>query len=200
MSCMPYVVGGLGDAQPRRHGACSAAIDRVRPIDAHPGALAPSPHRARSRDTLEQPHQLGHLAARPIPVLDRESVERQDLDAVDRGRHASLAHGLDAFAMARVALESTCRLGPATVAVHDDGDVSRDSIGLNFGFVIGSRPRERPFPSGPSARRSSSRTRRSRPGPSSRHDAGRPWRARHPQGSFSSPSANPGDASRTRIR
>ena len=81
-------------------------------------------------------HQLGHLVRRARPVLRREGVHGQRLDAeVDRrldgapkGARALPVTGLD---------RETAALGPAAVAVHDDRDVARDRLGAGCpaGFV-----------------------------------------------------------------
>src|SRR3546814_6377476 len=68
---------------------------------------------------------LPHLQRRPLPVFLREREQRQYLDAeIARGAD-DLADRLDAFAMYRGTQFAT-RLRPATVAVHDDGDMLRD--------------------------------------------------------------------------
>ena len=60
--------------------------------------------------------------ARPLPVLDRERVERQDVDAEPRRRFHDVAHRVDAGAVAFDPRQVPLRR-PAAVAVHDDGDV-----------------------------------------------------------------------------
>ncbi len=75
---------------------------------------------------LEQAHERRDLALGPLPVLDREGVEGQHLEA-EAGRGLDgVAHGLDAGA---VALDPVlaAQLGPAPVAVHDDRDVARQA-------------------------------------------------------------------------
>jgi hypothetical protein len=71
---------------------------------------------------LQQPHQRHHLELRPLPVLRREGVQRQDVDAEPRRRLDRVAHGLDAGLVAADPRQ-VARRGPAAVAVHDDGDV-----------------------------------------------------------------------------
>ena len=68
--------------------------------------------------------QVGDLFGAASPVLRRESIERQHLDAVVGGGLERAAHGLGAGAMACNARKPPL-LRPAPVAVHDDGDVPR---------------------------------------------------------------------------
>ncbi len=75
---------------------------------------------------LEQAHQRRDLALRPLPVLDREGVERQHLEAQPGRGLDRLAHGLDAGAVALDA-RLAALLRPAAVAVHDDRDVTRQA-------------------------------------------------------------------------
>ena len=49
---------------------------------------------------LQQHHQRADLGGRALPVLDRERVQRQHLDAETRGGLDRVAHGVDAGAMA----------------------------------------------------------------------------------------------------
>ena len=54
-----------------------------------PGRRSPSPRRApRSKYSLGEPHQLVDLRLRAVPVLDRERVEREHLDAELAARRA----------------------------------------------------------------------------------------------------------------
>src|SRR5690606_11473657 len=72
----------------------------------------------------EQAHQRADLLAGPAPVLaaEREQCQRADVAAhALTDRHA---HRLDALAMAGLARHAA-RTGPPAVAVHDDGDVTR---------------------------------------------------------------------------
>ena len=80
---------------------------------------------------LEQPHQRADFGGRPLPVLDRERVERQDLDAEAGGGLDRVAHGVDAGAMPFDARQVALR-GPAAVAVHDDGDVRRQPVEVHL--------------------------------------------------------------------
>ncbi len=75
---------------------------------------------------LEQVHQRPDLEPRALPVLHREGVEGEHLEAEAGRRLDRLAHRGDArpvpFDAGQVA-----RLRPAAVAVHDDGDVARQT-------------------------------------------------------------------------
>ena len=73
---------------------------------------------------LQQHHQRVDFGARPLPVLDRERVERQHADAEPRRRFDDVANRVDAGAVPFDARQVPLR-GPASVAVHDDGDVRR---------------------------------------------------------------------------
>ena len=77
----------------------------------------------RDRDE-HQAHQAGDLLARPLPVLGREREHGQVLDAaVGAGVHRAHER-VDALLVAEEARHVPL-LGPAAVAVHDDGDVAR---------------------------------------------------------------------------
>src|SRR5690606_1190022 len=76
----------------------------------------------------EQPHQRPHLLAGPPPVLAAEREQRQRADAPAHALADRHAHRLDALAVAGLARQSA-RAGPAAVAVHDDGDVTRQRHG-----------------------------------------------------------------------
>ncbi len=68
----------------------------------------------------EQSHQIGNLARRPFPILVGESVERKIRYAeVDRSLDGP-SNRLGAALMARRSRQ-IARLGPSSVAVHDDG-------------------------------------------------------------------------------
>ena len=72
----------------------------------------------------EKTHEEIHLRSRPLPVLRGERVDRQHLDAeIDAYLH-DVKQGSDARAMACRADEALS-LRPASVAVHDDGDMAR---------------------------------------------------------------------------
>src|SRR5262245_34015057 len=77
------------------------------------------------RELPQQAHEVAHLLARPLPVLDRERVERQLLDAEPRALARRLADGVDPRRVAAYALPAGAPC-PAPVAVHDDPDRARD--------------------------------------------------------------------------
>ena len=93
---------------------------------------------------LEQRHQHADFGLRPLPVLGRERVEREDLDAQPGRGLDDVAHGVDAGAMPFDARQVPAR-GPAAVAVHDDGDVGRKlfEVDLTSERLLG-RPRRQP--------------------------------------------------------
>ena len=68
---------------------------------------------------------------RTLPVLDGERVQRQHLDAEARRSLDDFAHRFDAGAVAFDARQMSLR-GPATVAVHDHGDVGREPVEIDL--------------------------------------------------------------------
>jgi hypothetical protein len=74
-------------------------------------------------EPLHQSHEIVDLGGRPRPVLGREAVDRQILDAEFDGCTHGAPHGLHAHAVAHGARQAAL-LCPAPVAVHDDGDMS----------------------------------------------------------------------------
>ena len=76
----------------------------------------------------EQPHQELELARRPLPVLDREAVERELLEPEPASLLDDGADALDAPAMPHDPGQAP-PLGPSAVAVHDDRDVPGKLLG-----------------------------------------------------------------------
>ena len=68
---------------------------------------------------------------RALPVLDREGVERQHLDAQAGGPFDDVAHRVDARAVSLDTRQVTLR-GPAAVAVHDHGHMSRQAVEVDL--------------------------------------------------------------------
>jgi hypothetical protein len=85
----------------------------------------------------QEAHQVAHFRIGALPVVDREGVQRQALDAHARALLGDLAHGLDAFLVPEDAPQSAA-LGPASVAVHDHGDVRRERA-AQLGATSGTR-------------------------------------------------------------
>ena len=71
---------------------------------------------------LEEVHQGPDLEPRALPVLDREGVEGEHLELQPGGGLDRVAHRGDAGPVPLDARQAA-PLGPAAVAVHDDGDV-----------------------------------------------------------------------------
>src|SRR5436309_7832993 len=71
--------------------------------------------------SLEQRHQRVDFGTRPLPVLDRERVQREDVDPKAGGGFHHVAHRVDASAMAFDAGQMALRR-PASVPIHDDRD------------------------------------------------------------------------------
>ena len=80
---------------------------------------------------LQQHHQRADLGGGTLPVLDGERVEREDFEAEPGGGFDDVADRVDAGAMAFDARQ-VALAGPAAVAVHDDGDVTRQAIELDL--------------------------------------------------------------------
>ncbi len=83
---------------------------------------------------LEQTHQevdLGFGAAEI--VFEGERVECQPRQADARGGLSNKLHALGALLVAKEALERTAS-GPAAIAIHDDGHVLRNPLGLQQGI------------------------------------------------------------------
>ena len=72
-------------------------------------------------------HEEIDLGPRPLPVLRRECVDRQHLDAEVNARLHDALERLDALRMARRA-EEALPFGPAAVAIHDDGHMARPPV------------------------------------------------------------------------
>ena len=79
--------------------------------------------------TEYQSHQGGYFVGRTSPVLSGERVERQVFDTQTGTLCRYLAHSLYTGLMAEAALFASF-VGPAPVAVHDDGDVLGDVVSL----------------------------------------------------------------------
>ena len=103
----------------------------------------------------QKPHQIVDLGRRPLPVLRGESVERQIFDTQFGCPPDTAAHGLRSSLVAGDPRQAAC-LGPAAVAIHDDGNMNRrfDDAGGGERFH-GLRPARFPFPSRQGLRRPS---------------------------------------------
>src|SRR5262245_56813061 len=80
---------------------------------------------------LQQRHQRVHFGARTLPVLRRERIQRQHVDAEPRRRFDDIAYRLDAGTMSLDARQVALRRPPA-VPVHDDGDVRRQLVEVDL--------------------------------------------------------------------
>jgi hypothetical protein len=88
---------------------------------------------------MEEAHKGGDFDLRSPPVVGGESEEREGMDAQGGGGFDDAADGLDAVLVAGMARESAA-LGPAAVAVHDDGDVKRATISIRACTLHGKVP------------------------------------------------------------
>ncbi len=77
-------------------------------------------------------HEALDLVAGALPVLEGERIEREDFDADRRGFLDDGADGGGAVAVPEDSREAAL-LSPAAVAVHDDGDVPGDALGVDIG-------------------------------------------------------------------
>ena len=80
---------------------------------------------------LEKLHDAVDLVLRPLPVLGRKGVDRQVVDAEILAVGAKAAEGLRAGLVARRARQGTL-LRPAAVAVHNDGNMTRQVVQVNL--------------------------------------------------------------------
>src|SRR3954447_5195213 len=80
---------------------------------------------------LEQHHERGDFVARTLPVLDGERVERHDAELEPRRGLDDLTHRGDAGAVA-FHTRKVARFCPASVAVHDDGNVTREPFQVDL--------------------------------------------------------------------
>ena len=99
--------------------------------DAEPDVVGQQRLQLGAQVPLQQHHQRADLGGGAFPVLDRERVQRQHLDAETRGGLDRVANSVDAGAVPFDARKVALR-GPPAVAVHDDGDVRRQPIEIDL--------------------------------------------------------------------
>ena len=78
--------------------------------------------------TLEQPEQPDDFLVGAGPVLATEGVQRQDRDTAADRVPQQVPDGLDAGGVT-LELGDVPLAGPAAIAIHDDGDVTRQLLG-----------------------------------------------------------------------
>ena len=119
-ACLPLVLRVLGLRQPladlRRKTRTFA-----HKVQAH-AVLLELGHFTAQRQR-EQLHEARHLVCRAVPVFGREGVQRQALQLGRLKRAHQPAHCLYTALMADRARQAPF-LGPAAIAIHDDGDMS----------------------------------------------------------------------------
>ena len=99
--------------------------------EAHTDALTVEVVDLSTQEKAEQPHEIVDLVGGAVPVLGGKA-EKGEIGNTHFCRAAhDIAHCLDTATMAGGAWQAA-RLGPASVAVHDDGDVTRRRRGLGF--------------------------------------------------------------------
>ncbi len=80
---------------------------------------------------LQESHQGVDFRRRSVPVFLRKCVNRQGLNAEFQAQRDHFADGLDAFPVSGDPGQ-TARLRPATVSIHNHGEVLRKKIGIEF--------------------------------------------------------------------
>ena len=90
--------------------------------DPHANIFAVQFRKVTPDEGFQKPHQIAHLGFGPTPVFRREGKEREIAYSAIAGRAHGLAHGLHTAAMPHHA-RKTALLCPASIAIHDDGDV-----------------------------------------------------------------------------
>ena len=80
--------------------------------------------------SAQQAPQHFDFGARTLPVLDRKGVQRERLDAHLRAGFDHGAHRTHAGLVSGDAQQAAAA-GPAPVAVHDDGDVRGQALGID---------------------------------------------------------------------
>ena len=99
--------------------------------DAKTDVIAEQRVELRSQVTLQQLHERADLTGRTLPVLHRERIQRENLDAQPGRGLDRIANGVDAgpvpFDPGKMALRR-----PPPVAVHDDGDVHGQPIEVDL--------------------------------------------------------------------
>ena len=78
------------------------------------------------QETFEQPHQREDFGLRPLPVFGRKGVEREVLDLQARRSLRRMRAPLRRPVSCPLIRGKPRVLRPATVAIHDDGDVARN--------------------------------------------------------------------------
>src|SRR5262245_6362937 len=124
------VAGGFGDPE----GQLGAHVGRELVGSAHdlePDVVLQQRAELEADVALQQRHQRVDFGAGPFPVLDRKRVQRQDVDAEARRRLHDVAHRRDPGPVSLDARQVALR-GPASVPVHDDGDVRRQLIEVDL--------------------------------------------------------------------
>lgn len=86
----------------------------------------------RRKVMLQEPHERADFLCRAVPIFLRERVDGQGMDAEFQAEGDHLSDGIDAFAMACDAGE-TSEFRPPAVAVHDDRDMFRKQFRLQLG-------------------------------------------------------------------
>src|SRR5262249_28413013 len=87
-------------------------------------------------ESPKQTHQVANLGWRPRPVLRAEGKDSQDADAEIAGRTHAAPQRFDPAPVSFAARQSA-RGGPASVAVHDDGNVPGHGVIAELDVVQG---------------------------------------------------------------
>lgn len=86
--------------------------------------------------TLHELHDVRHFFIRALPIFRRKGIDRQDLDAQVVGSDDDALERIGTGAMAVTAGQALA-LGPAAIAVHDDGYVAGNVVRIQHGFGHG---------------------------------------------------------------
>src|SRR5215471_7693832 len=120
-----FRVGDLA-AQPARDPSAPPADE------SHPDATVVELVAPAEQQVLVEVHEIPHLVDRSAPVLRRERVDRHPLEPDVESAFDGVEQGLLTGSMAFGPLQPAL-LGPAAIAVHDDGNVTRKVGALDPG-------------------------------------------------------------------
>src|SRR5256885_14636959 len=79
--------------------------------------------------TLFRSHETGNLLFGAVPVLGRESEDGQDLHAALDAGAGTAAQRFHALLVAGQSRQKAA-IGPASIAIHDDGNMARHRAGV----------------------------------------------------------------------
>src|SRR4029077_20350994 len=92
---------------------------------------------------FKQMHQSEDFTFGTLPIFRRERVKGEILDFQIAAAFHAFTNGLGSSFVTLDARE-TARFGPATVAIHDDGDMARNDRGRGHDYTMIVSPRSGP--------------------------------------------------------